>query len=600
MTDAEELLKSLNYTVVRYASYLCFSTNTNAYLLLQASSSYSFEERNSDNDTERQIFLRACSPSSYSGSQAGDYILYRHDYSSNSWEDITGTDYDRGCPITEKGVDLDTFFSRITWLYSNYNVLSAKVPTGSTSYTSYTTKTANNLDIILKPKGYLGSAKAAAKMLVSWANPPYPQGIVDSKANTLQMLFQNLGSLWIPEIKEGDILLICVNSTKPLKYVFDRNANIYNFERITPEVTDGSEHIAFYKVVVSSTYVNYYNNVGKNLYMVLDSTQAVDAFATVMVFDGDIVDTFVYHNGTKTSTVGDSSYLTTVEKPSGSENYVWGVRCLTAVRTNPLILGTDNNVVKYGGLLSAYSPSSSTASRFATEFDDVPNKYISTDDDRSFVIVRDNYQKAEMIIDGVEVVYKDRSEVYILESNDHYYTIQNGALVSLTGIDELTSAVMLEYGFDTIPDWDTIDSLTDPVLYFHNKKGGNTKRMHMEMTALPRYSFVETDNIYIDSVSAVNLAGIEIDASTDSVVTFSRDDGETWFYIDEDTAGNEVETELYDKNTSVGNTLSEFTSKYSQHFRTSSGAFTLKIRVLIYSAESYANGVTIHYGPSGD
>lgn len=587
MNNPEELLNISDYTRAKYDSYLYLSYNDRAYLMLSSYVDCALVEvHDADN-------IIVCIDASASAIATDRHIMY--EYKDGVWNDITSATTDR-YPISVDGTTIDEVVQLLDWMYSKYDVPLGRSSSGSLEeFVRYGQIDASELSVMFNPRGYLGSPRARYNGLYYSAitGSTYPADLINinSKTNCIRIDFVSpaTGQLWKDDLREGDVLLISAVCTVPIKYVFDTTPNFYTFEPINEVEDDGTNKVRFYKVIVSKNLETWFHT-NKNIYVAFDSpTTHVYPYVTVSAFDKDVVQDFRYNDGSLASTIGASSYRTTAIKPTPG-NYIWCVYCLTDSRYNPVIVDENNSTAM---LLSSWSGSGTTYPRFAVRFDDVPDKYMSTGNQRRFVIVRDNYQRSEMVVDGVEVVYKENDEKYILRSEGRYYTIVNGSLKHLDKLDseQLTSAIIMENGFDDIPVWDVIKDLIDPIIYFHNKKGASTKHLSAEMVAIPRYAFVETSDIYVARDAIERITSIVFDVSDDVVITCSVDRGNTWFYIDEYFQTVELE----DPDSRVGNTPDEFMTNRYIYFKNMSYEYSVRFRVLLTTENSYAKGVSVVY-----
>lgn len=112
---------------------------------------------------------------------------------------------------------------------------------------------------------------------------------------------------------------------------------------------------------------------------------------------------------------------------------------------------------------------------------------------------------------------------YLIESGGDYYTIQSDALVNIGST--LNAQLFTDYGLDAIPDWDDIDSLTNPsVLCWGNNE---SVPMTAEITGTPYPQAIISEAIDLTDSTITGVEGIT--ATCEGNPTFAVSlDGTTW------------------------------------------------------------------------
>lgn len=114
---------------------------------------------------------------------------------------------------------------------------------------------------------------------------------------------------------------------------------------------------------------------------------------------------------------------------------------------------------------------------------------------------------------------------YLIESQGHYYTIEQGA-VSDKGTT-LNAQLFADYGLDDIPDWDDYSSLTNPSVLCWDAT--EEKTLKATVDGLPSPQVVYSQNIDMTDSTITGVDSVDITSDDNTLFAVSFDNGSNWW-----------------------------------------------------------------------
>ena len=124
----------------------------------------------------------------------------------------------------------------------------------------------------------------------------------------------------------------------------------------------------------------------------------------------------------------------------------------------------------------------------------------------------------------------EHSTKYLIKSEDMLCTVIDNELVLLDAT-ELTAEFLHNHGFDELPDWSVISTLTNPeILYWQSADiEDELPTITATMTATPYPQTVISPNYSMTDDTILGVECAYVTASSDVVFAISVDDGATWY-----------------------------------------------------------------------
>lgn len=124
----------------------------------------------------------------------------------------------------------------------------------------------------------------------------------------------------------------------------------------------------------------------------------------------------------------------------------------------------------------------------------------------------------------------EHSTKYLIKSEDMICTVIDDELVLLDAT-ELTAEVFHSHGFDELPEWSVISTLTNPEILFW--QGADVEEdlptITATMTAIPYPQTIISPNYDMSDDTILGVECAYVTASSDVVFAISVDDGATWY-----------------------------------------------------------------------
>lgn len=124
----------------------------------------------------------------------------------------------------------------------------------------------------------------------------------------------------------------------------------------------------------------------------------------------------------------------------------------------------------------------------------------------------------------------EHSTKYLIKSEDMLCTVIDNELVLLDQA-ELTAEVFHSHGFDELPDWSVISTLTNPeILYWQSADiEDELPTITATMTAMPYPQTIISQNYDMSDDTILGVECAYVTASSDVVFAISVDDGSSWY-----------------------------------------------------------------------
>ena len=124
----------------------------------------------------------------------------------------------------------------------------------------------------------------------------------------------------------------------------------------------------------------------------------------------------------------------------------------------------------------------------------------------------------------------EHSTKYLLKSEDMLCTVIDDELV-LLDVEELTAELFHSHGFDELPEWSVISSLTNPeILYWQGADvEAELPTMTATMIATPYPQTIISPNYDMSDDTILGVECAYVTASSDVVFAISVDDGASWY-----------------------------------------------------------------------